>query len=106
VRLKKYFYSLRPVLCAQWLAEGRGIPPMEFATLVEALLPAGPVRVAIDDLVEAKRSTPEFGEGPAVPVLDAFVAERLAAPIPKLPDPGADHAALDAGFRALIGFAG
>jgi predicted nucleotidyltransferase len=106
VKLKKYFYVLRPLLCAQWLAEGRGIPPMEFATLLDALLPDGVVRAAIDALVAAKRVTAEFGSGPHVPVLDEFIAAGLAAPFPDLPDPGVDHEALDAAFRELIGFAG
>jgi predicted nucleotidyltransferase len=57
VKLKKYFYTLRPLFCAQWLSEGRGNPPMEFATLLEELLPAGPVREAIDALVDSKRAT-------------------------------------------------
>src|SRR5688572_14307502 len=104
VKLKKYFYILRPLLCARWLAGGHGIPPMEFATLLDVLLPAGPVRAAIDALVDAKRITAEFGEGPAVPAIEAFIAEGLEAPIPPLPDPGADLAGLDAGFRELIGF--
>jgi predicted nucleotidyltransferase len=106
VRLKKYFYVLRPLLCAQWLAEDRGVPPMEFEVLLEHLLPDGPVRAAIDALVAAKRVTAEFGEGPSVPVLDTLIAERLAQPPPPLPDPGANYATLDAGFRELIGFAG
>jgi predicted nucleotidyltransferase len=104
VKLKKYFYILRPLLCAQWLADGRGIPPMEFATLLEQLLPSGPVRDAIDALVEAKRATPEFGSGPAVPVIEAFIANGLTQPMPALDDPGADYAKLDAGFHELIGF--
>jgi hypothetical protein len=63
------------------------------------------VRAAIDSLVDAKRVTAEFGSGPAVPVIEAFVADGLSSPPPSLPDPGADHARLDAGFRELIGFA-
>ena len=105
VKLKKYFYTLRPLLCAQWLGEGRGVPPLEFAALLDTLLPDGPVRAAIDALVDAKRVTAEFGSGPAVPVIEAFVADGLALPAPALPDPGAAHARLDAGFRELIGFA-
>jgi predicted nucleotidyltransferase len=104
VKLKKYFYVLRPLLCARWLAEGRGIPPMEFATLLEDLLPDGPVRGAIDALVDLKRATVELGTGHAMPVIEAFVEQALAMPPPDLPDPGADHARLDAGFRELIGF--
>lgn len=33
VKLKKYFYALRPVLAAQWIVEKKVFPPMEFAHL-------------------------------------------------------------------------
>jgi predicted nucleotidyltransferase len=104
VRLKKYFYVLRPLLCAQWLASGRGVPPMEFATLLDTLLPDGPVRAAVETLLEAKRATAELGDGAAMPIIDAFVAAALGEAPPALPDPGADYARLDAGFRELVGY--
>jgi predicted nucleotidyltransferase len=33
VRLKKYFYALRPVLACQWIADTGAVPPMEFGKL-------------------------------------------------------------------------
>jgi predicted nucleotidyltransferase len=33
VRYKRYLYVLRPLLAAQWISEGRGIPPMCFQAL-------------------------------------------------------------------------
>jgi predicted nucleotidyltransferase len=33
VKLKKYFYALRPVLAATWIAEKKEYPPMEFKYL-------------------------------------------------------------------------
>lgn len=38
VRLKKYFYALRPLLAAQWIVERAELPPMEFP-LLRTLLP-------------------------------------------------------------------
>lgn len=37
VRLKKYFYALRPVLAATWIVEKKAFPPMEFAHLREII---------------------------------------------------------------------
>lgn len=37
VPLKKYFYVLRPLLAARWIADGRGAPPMEFERLLAML---------------------------------------------------------------------
>ena len=33
VRLKKYFYALRPVLACRWIADTGAVPPMEFGKL-------------------------------------------------------------------------
>jgi predicted nucleotidyltransferase len=38
VRLKKYFYVLRPLLACKWIEQGRGPVPMEFQTLVDELV--------------------------------------------------------------------
>ncbi|MCV5434156.1 nucleotidyltransferase domain-containing protein, partial [Escherichia coli] len=34
VRLKKYFYVLRPLLAVRWVEAGKGVPPMRFAELL------------------------------------------------------------------------
>ena len=33
VKLKKYFYALRPALACLWIVEKGGVPPMEFGIL-------------------------------------------------------------------------
>lgn len=77
-RLKKYFYAVRPLLCALWLDRRPTLPPMALDALLEAAdLPVA-VRGAVDALVAHKRGVPELGTGPAIPVLDAWIAERLA----------------------------
>lgn len=38
VRLKKYLYVLRPLLAAQWIDAGRGMPPMRFADLADVMV--------------------------------------------------------------------
>lgn len=38
LRYKKYFYALRPLLCARWVREHGTVPPMRFAELATALL--------------------------------------------------------------------
>ncbi|RAJ05394.1 hypothetical protein LX64_02552 [Chitinophaga skermanii] len=34
VRIKKYYYALRPLLAALWIADKGGVPPMEFGELI------------------------------------------------------------------------
>ncbi len=76
VRLKKYFYVLRALLAIRHVERGLGLPPVEFARLIETV--ASPRIVPpIQRLLEAKRGTPELGDGEPVPELDAFIREEL-----------------------------
>jgi predicted nucleotidyltransferase len=57
VRLKKYFYALRPLLASRWIADKREVPPMEFGklrTLLDAEL--SPV---VDELLSKKAQVNE-----------------------------------------------
>jgi hypothetical protein len=78
VRLKKYFYALRPLLAAGWILERRAVPPMEFATL-RTLIDDAAIQQAIDDLLAQKRTADEKTTIAPVPLLHAFIAERLPA---------------------------
>jgi predicted nucleotidyltransferase len=75
---KKYFYVLRPVLAMRWIEQGRGLVPIEFQTLLDAAVPAGEIRGAIDDLLAAKRAGAELDRGPRVPVISDFVEAEIA----------------------------
>ena len=76
VRLKKYFYVLRPLLAVRWL-ERFGTPaPIEFDKLLD-MLDDAPLRAVIDDLVALKKQTPELGLSPKVPELNAFIEQEL-----------------------------
>lgn len=109
VSLKKYLYVLRPVLASRWIANGRGIAPVEFGRLVEHELPAGQgeLRDAVAKLVADKMAGAELGEAPAIPVLDAFFAselERLSALRAGLREAEPDMSPLDDYFRRVAGF--
>ena len=71
VRLKKYFYVLRPVLAAQWIAERRCPPPILFDILAESVLPAE-LRPIVSELKTRKMQMPEIGRGPRIPELNAY----------------------------------
>ena len=62
VRLKKYFYVLRPLLACKWiLAEGTP-PPMLFTALMDKYLDEE-LKPDVERLLELKINTPEIGEG-------------------------------------------
>lgn len=82
VRLKKYFYVLRPLLAARWVAQTGGAAPIEFEKLLTLLSGEPTVLAEIHKLLEQKRNTPELGLAPAVPVLNTFIEEQLeGAPV-------------------------
>ncbi len=77
VRLKKYFYVIRPVLACTWIERGLGVPPMTLTSLLDGVLSSGNVREEILMLRERKMREPEFGEGPAVASIQSFLSTEL-----------------------------
>jgi len=88
VRLKKYFYVLRPLLAVRWVEAGKGMPPMRFAELLAGSELDAPLRQEIDALLAIKQRAGEAQYGPRRPLLHAFITQELARGEnpPKLPD--------------------
>lgn len=76
VRLKKYFYALRPVLAARWIEHNGTTPPMLFDDLVSAELPPELLPI-VEELLAVKRETPELGTGPQIPEINRFISEQI-----------------------------
>ena len=76
VKLKKYFYVLRPLLAIRYIEAGKGIPPVEFERLMETVAPVELVP-SINRLLDLKRNTGELGMGDRVPEINEFVEEEL-----------------------------
>lgn len=76
VRLKKYFYVLRPLLAIRYIESRRGVPPVRFDELVDAVAPAE-IRPAITALLKQKRVTSEMGRGDPIPELGRFIEAEL-----------------------------
>ena len=77
VRLKKYLYVLRPLLAAMWVDQGRGVAPIRFSDLVDALVADPALRRAIDELLVHKRSASEAAYGQPWPVINEFLDREL-----------------------------
>lgn len=75
VRLKKYLYVLRPLLAAQWIDAGRGMPPMRFADLADAMVTDAPLRDEINQLLAIKMAASEAEYGARFPRIHAFVEQ-------------------------------
>lgn len=76
VRVKKYFYAIRPLLAAKWVMEKKSQPPMLFPELVEAELPMK-LRPIIDELLKMKKLAPEIGVVPRIEALDEFIRKEV-----------------------------
>ncbi|MCB1955048.1 MAG: nucleotidyltransferase domain-containing protein [Rhodocyclaceae bacterium] len=77
VRLKTYLYVLRPLLAAQWIASGRGMPPMRFARLVDELIDDEALRDEIIALLFIKLARAESDLGPRFPRIHDYIETAL-----------------------------
>lgn len=78
INLKKYFYVVRPALALHWLRERADAPPMDLPSLLDGVSLPDHVAEALEVLREAKRRASEFGNGPPIPILDAYIDEQAA----------------------------
>ncbi|MCY8037586.1 nucleotidyltransferase domain-containing protein [Bacillus paralicheniformis] len=77
VKIKKYFYVLRPILACQWIESRRTVPPIEFQVLLDELTEDGPLKTEIQQLLERKKKGEEFNLEPQNPILHAFIDREL-----------------------------
>ena len=76
VRLKKYFYVLRPILACRWILERQTPPPMRFTELADACLDEALVP-AVQELLRQKMETPELGLGPRVGIINEYLERSI-----------------------------
>ena len=101
VRAKKYFYVLRPILAMEWISRDKGIVPMEFEALLNGIVPPGPLKEAITDLLQQKRVGFEQEDIPRIDIISEFIEqelERYASLSNSLPDATADYMVLNRFF--------
>ena len=76
VKLKKYFYSLRPVLCARWIIDKGTPPPMPFSELAAAELDSS-IKEEVARLLELKSAASESERYGHIEALDRYLEESL-----------------------------
>ena len=77
VRIKKYFYVLRPILACMWIESTNTMAPMEFQKMVDAQIHDETLRREIDHLLERKMSGEELDKEPRIPILNDFIESRI-----------------------------
>jgi predicted nucleotidyltransferase len=78
VKLKKYFYVIRPLLACKWILEIEIPPPVLFADLAEGVLEAT-LKPAMDDLLARKAVAAESEELTRIALWDRWIEDHLRA---------------------------
>jgi uncharacterized protein len=103
VRLKKYFYALRPILACRWITDRREVPPMEFGKL-RALL-RNDLNKTVDELLKEKAVVDEKYMISPIKQLHAFIKEEIAyceKAVPALVSSNEDSEMLNNLFRKYL----
>ncbi len=104
VKLKKYFYVLRPLLACEYIRDKMAPPPMRFEDLLCYL--DGDVLCEVRKLLELKMSTSELGEGEKISCINEYIERKIeefdefAAAIK--PDKKKDWAELNKLFLSMV----
>lgn len=77
VRVKKYFYVLRPLLAIKWIEKQSDVMPMEFGALLERSVESAELKNAIRELMEKKQAGLELDTGPRIEIISDFIESEL-----------------------------
>jgi predicted nucleotidyltransferase len=104
VKMKRYFYALRPALACLWIIKQQTVPPMEFSHL-RVLITNDSVQRGIDELMEQKLAADEKAMIAPISLLNEWLDSTLSfckTEVPMLPAIKQQTAELDLIFRKHI----
>ena len=78
VRLKKYIYILRALVCLRWVEQRRTPPPTSIWHVLDDISLEEKVHTKIVDLLELKKKGDERNNSNRDPLLDTFIEKELA----------------------------
>lgn len=79
VKIKKYFYVLRPLLACAWIEKYNEVPPLDFNILVQDLIPHGSeLQETVQNLLSRKMSGEELNLELRLDVINTYLEERIA----------------------------
>ena len=76
VKIKKYFYVLRPIMACMWIEKYKESPPMEFGKLLTEVKNKELAKI-INGLLARKKSGAEFGLEPRISIINDFIEEKI-----------------------------
>lgn len=106
VKIKKYFYVLRPLMACKWIDTQENMAPMNFRTLLDGVIIEENIRAEITALMERKICSTEADTEPMNPLLYQYFNEMIAyyenrvRVVPR--EPHQEKAVLDTLFRNMV----
>jgi predicted nucleotidyltransferase len=79
VKIKKYLYAIRPLLCAEWVLKHGSQPPMLYFELLDELHPETRLAHEVRDLVRRKVDMNELDLIPRNEFLNEWIEETITA---------------------------
>jgi predicted nucleotidyltransferase len=76
IKIKKYFYVLRPIMACMWIEKHKESPPMEFEELLTQITEKD-LLDKIAELLSKKKSGIEFGIQPKIKIINDFIENSL-----------------------------
>lgn len=76
VRLKKYFYVLRPILACKWIIDKKTPPPIAFSELMQSELETKMIPI-FNELLDIKINSPEIKEIKQIGMLNDYIDFQL-----------------------------
>lgn len=77
VKIKKYFYVIRPILACQWIEKYATTPPVEFETLLHELVEDQLLHNEITMLLDRKKRGDEMDLEPRIEVINTFIESEI-----------------------------
>lgn len=77
VKIKTFFYILRPLFCLMWIEKNASMPPMEFYRLLKDSDASDEIKDEIINLLNIKKETYEAFKINKIPVLWKFIEQKI-----------------------------
>lgn len=77
VRVKKYFYVLRPIFACMWIEQYKSSPPMEFTKMLQTLNLNSTLKAEVESLYKRKKLGEELDKDKQINTINDFLDERI-----------------------------
>lgn len=77
VRVKKYFYVLRPIFACIWIEQFKNQPPMEFMKMLNRLKLDNKLKIEVENLYKRKKMREELDKEKRINIINDFLDEKI-----------------------------